>query len=155
MAADQPLALEVVTADGRFITATPNHNEDLFWALAGGGGGTFGVVTSVIVKAHPKTAATTSMISFGTSATVSIDTFWEGVQAYWDNILPYIDAKTFSYFWITNSSGKYNFMMTPFYAPLHTVHEFNQLVKPWFDRLADLDISFEVNTTYHEIPLVV
>jgi FAD/FMN-containing dehydrogenase len=38
MAADHVLALEVVTADGRFVTATPEVNSDLFWALRGGGG---------------------------------------------------------------------------------------------------------------------
>jgi hypothetical protein len=38
MAADQVLAYEVVTADGRFVTASDNVNSDLFWALRGGGG---------------------------------------------------------------------------------------------------------------------
>lgn len=35
---DQVLALEVVTADGKFVHADPNENEDLFWALRGGAG---------------------------------------------------------------------------------------------------------------------
>ncbi len=39
LGADQILAIEVVTADGRFVTADPNNNTDLFWALRGGGGG--------------------------------------------------------------------------------------------------------------------
>lgn len=34
----QILSAEVVTPDGRFITADENHNTDLFWALRGGGG---------------------------------------------------------------------------------------------------------------------
>jgi FAD binding domain len=38
LGADQVLSLELVTADGRFITADPNTNTDLFWALRGGGG---------------------------------------------------------------------------------------------------------------------
>lgn len=90
------------------------------------------------------------MISFGNSDNVSVDAFWEGVKAYWDNFLPYIDAKTYSYFWITNTSGTHDFSMTPFYAPNHTPDEFNKLVKPWFDRLRELNIPFEANTTYHE-----
>lgn len=36
--ADQPLSLEVVTADGRFVTASPTSHPDLFFALRGGGG---------------------------------------------------------------------------------------------------------------------
>jgi hypothetical protein len=39
LGADQVLSLNVVTADGRFITADLNQNQDLFFALRGGGGG--------------------------------------------------------------------------------------------------------------------
>lgn len=53
MAADQVLEYEVVTADGRTIEASSTTNSDLYWALSGGGGGTFGVVTSVTVRAYP------------------------------------------------------------------------------------------------------
>jgi len=35
---DNLLAVEVVTADGQFVTASAEHNQDLFWALRGGGG---------------------------------------------------------------------------------------------------------------------
>jgi len=42
-----------VTADGDHVIANPFQNEDLFWALRGGGGGTWGVVTSVTYKTHP------------------------------------------------------------------------------------------------------
>lgn len=41
-----------MTADGRFLTASADNNEDLFWALRGGGGN-FGVVTSFEYKLHP------------------------------------------------------------------------------------------------------
>jgi FAD/FMN-containing dehydrogenase len=39
LGADQVLSLNVVTADGRFVTADLNQNRDLFFALRGGGGG--------------------------------------------------------------------------------------------------------------------
>jgi hypothetical protein len=39
MGSDQVLSLQVVTADGRFVTASPTENTDLFYALRGGGGG--------------------------------------------------------------------------------------------------------------------
>ncbi|KAF8854350.1 FAD-binding domain-containing protein [Acephala macrosclerotiorum] len=53
LAADNTLEFEVVTAGGDLIKTSPTENEDLFWALSGGGGGTYGVVLSMTVKAYP------------------------------------------------------------------------------------------------------
>ena len=49
---DNVLAVDMVLADGRFVTASAKENSDLFWAVRGGGGN-FGVVTSFLFKAHP------------------------------------------------------------------------------------------------------
>jgi FAD/FMN-containing dehydrogenase len=53
MAAASLLEAEIVTADGVIRTVNEAREGDLFWALKGGGGGTFGVVTRLTVATHP------------------------------------------------------------------------------------------------------
>ncbi|KAK2758227.1 hypothetical protein FQN54_004071 [Arachnomyces sp. PD_36] len=147
MAADQILALEVVTADGQFVTASPTENSDLFWAMGGGGGGTYGIVTSAIVKVHKPVPIVTSMVSFASS---DAETYWAAVKAFWDNFPDWNEAHTYSYFWVFNKSGEYTFDITPFYAPNHTLSTFKEVIKPWFDVLDKLGIDYTAETVEHE-----
>jgi FAD/FMN-containing dehydrogenase len=49
---DSLLEVDMVLADGSFVTANERQHPDLFWAVRGGGGN-FGIVTSFLFKAHP------------------------------------------------------------------------------------------------------
>lgn len=50
---DSLVGLEMVTADGETLRASERQNPDLFWASRGGGGGNFGIVTSLEFRVHP------------------------------------------------------------------------------------------------------
>jgi FAD/FMN-containing dehydrogenase len=52
LSCDNLLSAEVVTADGRILSVSDQENEDLFWAIRGGGGN-FGVATSLEYQLHP------------------------------------------------------------------------------------------------------
>lgn len=53
LGADQVLSARVVLADGCIITASPCENRDIYFAIRGGGPGTYGVVLSTTIKAWP------------------------------------------------------------------------------------------------------
>jgi FAD/FMN-containing dehydrogenase len=55
---DHLLRAQVVLADGRVVESDAQHDEELFWALRGAGGGNFGVVTSLVFATRPAPATT-------------------------------------------------------------------------------------------------
>jgi len=83
---DNLLSAEVVLADGRVVTADPDHEPDLFWALRGGGGN-FGVVTELRTRLHPFATVTSGTIAFGWDQASSVLRGWRDLMASADDAL--------------------------------------------------------------------
>jgi len=83
---DNVLSAEVVLADGRVVTADPQHEPELFWGLRGGGGN-FGVVTELRTRLHPHAEVTTGMIAFGWHQAGSVLRGWRELTASADDAL--------------------------------------------------------------------
>jgi len=71
MTIDNLLSAQIITADGKILTASSTQNEDLFWAVRGGGGN-FGVVTSFEFRAHPVKTVLGGMILYPRPAAVDV-----------------------------------------------------------------------------------
>jgi FAD/FMN-containing dehydrogenase len=61
LASDNLLAVELVTADGEILEVSAESHPDLFWALRGGGGN-FGIATTLTYRLHPLTMVTGGLI---------------------------------------------------------------------------------------------
>ncbi|KAF2020151.1 FAD binding domain-containing protein [Aaosphaeria arxii CBS 175.79] len=151
LAADQVLGFEIVTPIGEFVTANSTSNPDLFWALRGGGGGTFGVVTSVTVKAFKETTVTAASWSID-STKVSVDRFWDAVRAFVDRFTVNADNGTYVKIQLTpNANGKDAiFTVQPLFAPGKTSKDVNALLSPYQSRLQSLNVPFSPKITEYK-----
>jgi hypothetical protein len=72
---DNVLSFDIVTADGKPRLASANENEDLFWALRGGGGN-FGVVTSFEFRVHPVSTVLGGLVIYPRDRAVEVLRFY-------------------------------------------------------------------------------
>lgn len=92
MAADNVLKWEVVTAEGDHIVATPKIYADLYWALSGGGAGTFEVVVSMVTRVYQDGAMGGASVSFEVETAGGIEEFWDAVAVFQSALGPVVDA---------------------------------------------------------------
>ncbi|MCJ1441185.1 MAG: hypothetical protein MMC23_001671 [Stictis urceolatum] len=85
LGADQLLEATVVTADGKIVTASPCQNQDLFFALRGGGGGSYGVITSATIKAHPTPKVIAQTLAIAPLSSETMDDFMEAVAILYES----------------------------------------------------------------------
>lgn len=80
LAADNLLAVELVTADGMITDVTASSDPDLFWALRGGGGN-FGVAASLTYRLHPLDMVTGGLIAHPIEAAPAMLRFYRDTVA--------------------------------------------------------------------------
>jgi hypothetical protein len=71
LAVDNLQSVELVTAEGDVVTADAQHESDLFWALRGGGGN-FGVATSLEFRTHPLSTVMGGLLGYPFEAAVDV-----------------------------------------------------------------------------------
>jgi FAD/FMN-containing dehydrogenase len=80
LALDNLLSAEVVLADGRLVTASAGENDDLFWAIRGGGGN-FGIVSSFEFQAHPVGTVLAGIVLHPAAAAARAIRRWRDLEA--------------------------------------------------------------------------
>ena len=73
---DNLLSVDMVLADGCFVTADKDHNEDLFWAVRGGGGN-FGIVTSFLYRGNPVSTVYGGPMIWSLEDSADILAYWQ------------------------------------------------------------------------------
>jgi hypothetical protein len=74
---DRLVRAEIVLADGRIVEADEHHHGDLFWALRGAGGGNFGVVTSLELRAVPAPTVTNFHLTWAYANAAAVIGAWQ------------------------------------------------------------------------------
>jgi FAD/FMN-containing dehydrogenase len=136
LAADQVLEWEVVTGEGKFMVASPSENPDLYWALSGGGGGTYAAVLSMTVKAYPDLPTAGGNLTFTTEG-ISQEAFYDAVQLFLTTLPNLVDAGVVPIWLVVPGL----FLVQPIIAPGMTKDELQSLLEPTLARLKESGIS--------------
>jgi hypothetical protein len=144
MAVDHVLEWEVVDGTGRLLQATPQKNQDLYWALSGGGGGTYGVVVSVVVKLHRDTAMTGVQLEFDLDPKHP-EAFYGAVSKYHELVPSITAAKGMGIASVSNST----FSLTPLTLPNTSSGDAKRLMAPLLRELDEKHVHYSLNITEH------
>ncbi|KAK6512642.1 hypothetical protein TWF481_001524 [Arthrobotrys musiformis] len=119
MAVDQVLEMKVVLPSGEYITANDYQNQDVYWALRGGGPSTFGVVTSATVKLFPSQPWYTQTIFFNLTKIDTPREIFHNAITYIHTQIPRLnDGGLMGYYFIVNSTDLAGGSKSPAFAAI-------------------------------------
>lgn len=142
LGADQTLTFEVITASGELVNASRTENSDLYWALSGGGGGTYGVVVSMTVKTYPDAPIGGAGLQFAAAYTTS-DLFYQAVSEFHLLLPAIVDNGTMVVYYFSDEF----FIINPITAYNKTSAQVQAILSPFVTVLNDLGIPFSVSYT--------
>ncbi|KAI0172143.1 FAD binding domain protein [Hypoxylon sp. FL1284] len=142
LAADNVLEWEVVTATGEHLIAAPKSNSVIYWALSGGGGGTFAVVLSMTARLHQDGSIGGGYLTFD-NVTAGSDAFWKAVELFNQRVPEITDkgGNTIAYSLSNSTFGIYNLV-----APGQSAAEVRALLEPFLSDLKGLGIPYNCST---------
>ncbi|KAK7747098.1 hypothetical protein SLS62_009254 [Diatrype stigma] len=142
MGADQVVEWEVVTGTGELVKATADDHPDLFWALRGGGGSTYGAVVSMTVKAHQDTAVSMAYLTVLNNGT-NADALYSAIGVFLGTLPRIVDMGVYLS-WI---AAPFGFMLTPAIGPGLQVDELDSALQPTIDELQRLGLDYQYSST--------
>lgn len=143
LGADQTLEWEVVTAKGAHLIATPIENSDLYWALSGGGGGTYAVVLSLTAKAYANRKIGGASLTLQT-ASDGDDSLWNAVLMFQRDALPKIVDRGAHIQWAVLGPV---FAITEASIPDATEDDMRDIFQTFTDYLQNRSIPYQLNVT--------
>ncbi|KAJ6141938.1 hypothetical protein N7497_011037 [Penicillium chrysogenum] len=145
LGADNTLEFEVVTAAGKLVKASRSENPDLFWALSGGGGGNYGVVLSMVVKAYKDAPIAGASLQF-TAANITTDTFYEAVSQFHSLLPAMVDQGVTVIYQMTSSV----FIINPITAYNQTTDDVKAILRPFTSALTKLNVKYKASVSQHK-----
>ncbi|KAK0505036.1 FAD-binding domain-containing protein [Armillaria luteobubalina] len=131
LAADNVLEFEVVTANSTYLKANERENADLFWALRGGGAGSWGVIVSATFRTFPTFNATISLVLMVANDTAAIGSI---IATHAKHIFDWDDLYMGQYFYAYENTTADAYMLSLVsYFPRISPDEASAALKPFLD----------------------
>jgi hypothetical protein len=128
MGADNIIEASIVTPNGDLITANECHNKDLFWAIRGGGGSTFGVILSLTVNVYLMPSLSTATVSISARSGTSGKTWWKLIASIHKEMVNLQDAGVMGYY--TAGCLPYSFQYTMFQLNTTNTSSISRMIGP-------------------------
>lgn len=114
MGADNIIEATIVTPRGDIVIANDCQNKDLFWAIRGGGGGTFGVILSLTLNVYPSPSMSTATLSMAARNGTTAKAWWKLVSGLHRYMTDIQDEGVMGYYTAGGSPHSFQYTMFQF-----------------------------------------